>query len=166
MKIIKASNGQDIQVDDCYYEHLSQFTWSINAYGYARSGMGLGSGACVCMHRWVAEQENMDAPTYVDHKDRNKLNNQASNLRPATNSENQVNSSKRANCTSVYKGVTYYKPRNTWRARLFKKRKSLLNNYFATEVEAAKAYDKAAFEAYGEFAVLNFPEDYAHLLGN
>lgn len=31
---------------------------------------------------------------------------------------------------------------------------------FKTEIEAAKAFDKAAFDAYGVGARLNFPEDY------
>ena len=32
--------------------------------------------------------------------------------------------------------------------------------YFSDAITAAKAYDKKAFEAFGEEAILNFPEDY------
>ena len=159
MKIIKASNGQDIQVDDEYFEHLSQFTWSINS-GYAMSGMGKGRGSFTYMHKWIAEKEGLDTSTYVDHKDRNKLNNQASNLRPATSSQNAANRSKRSGCSSSYKGVTYDRATSKWFAQLWVNKKYVLKQRFATEIEAAKAYDKAAFEYFGEFATLNFPEDY------
>ena len=159
MKIIKSSNGQDIQVNDCYYEYLSQFTWSITGAGYAWSRMGLGRGS-ICMHKWIAEQEGLDTSNQIDHKDRNKLNNQASNLRPATQSQNMANRSKWSGCSSDYKGVTWHKHNSKWYAQLMVNRKYVLAKYFKDEVEAAKAYDKAAFEHYGEFATLNFPEDY------
>ena len=83
MKIIKASNGQDIQVDDCYYDYLSQFTWSISE-SYAMS-MSKRWGATY-MHKWVAGQVGLDTSNQINHKDRNKLNNQAYNLRPAARS--------------------------------------------------------------------------------
>jgi len=39
------------------------------------------------------------------------------------------------------------------------KRMSL--GYHAIEEDAARAYDRRAFEVFGQFANLNFPEDYS-----
>ena len=160
MAHIQATNGPIIEVDNEYYEHLSQFTWSINGWGYAYSGMGLGRGVCVCMHKWVAEQAGLDTSNQIDHKDRNKLNNQASNLRPATRSQNEANKIKLPGCSSSYKGVSYDRAASKWYAQLSVNKKRVLRQGFENEIDAAKAYDKAAFEYNGEYAVLNFPEDY------
>ena len=158
MAHIQATNGLIIEVDDEYYEYLNQFTWSING-GYAQSGMGKGRKH-TRMHRWIAEKEGLDTSDLIDHKDRNRLNNQASNLRPATKSQNCANRSKRSDCSSDYKGVSYNRTTSKWVAQLSVNKKSVLCKRFADEIEAAKAYDKAAFEHYGEFATLNFPENY------
>ena len=168
MKIIKATNGQDIQVDDCYYDYLSQFTWSMNKKtGYAMSRMGANAKTNMAyLHIWVATQEGIPTSGVVDHKDRNTLNNQAHNLRPATVSQNAANSNFPPGKYSEYRGVTWAKRYNKWFAQLQVNKKAALAKYFKDEVEAAKAYDRAAFEHFGEFATLNFPEDYAHLLGN
>ena len=159
MKIIKASNGQDILVDDCYYDYLSQFTWNVYR-GYAFSSMG--SSGSKSLHKWVALQANLDGE--IDHKDRNKLNNQTNNLRLATHSQNTTNVIQASGEYSKYRGVTWYCGKYQAQISVNKKKKYL--GRFVNQLEAAKAYDKAAFEHFGEFAILNFPEDYAHLLGN
>ena len=160
MKIIKSVCGQDILVDDEHYEYLNQFRWNVGGYGYALSGMNKGSGSAVCMHIVVAQLVNLDTSQEVDHKDRNKLNNQSNNLRAATHSQNAANTKKNPGFHSQYRGVTWYRRNSCWQVRLKANYKIVFCKYFKDEVEAAKAYDKAAFEHYGEFAVLNFPEDY------
>ena len=59
--------------------------------------------------------------------------------------------------TSQYKGVAKRKSR--WRARLRFKGKDINLGQFATEVEAAKAYDAAARQYLEQFALLNFPQE-------
>jgi hypothetical protein len=93
----------------------------------------------------------------VDHQDHYGLNNQRSNLRPATPGENARNARTRiAPKTSQYKGVAW--ARSNWAAyiQVDKSRRHLGN--FGSELEAAYAYDAAARELHGEFACTNFPE--------
>lgn len=67
---------------------------------------------------------------------------------------------KKKNSTSGYIGVYCHSNTGKWIAQVTinRKRKSL--GYFTDKIQAAKAYDKASYEAYGRLDILNFPEDY------
>jgi len=94
----------------------------------------------------------------TDHADRNGLNNQRSNLRPATRGQNNQNSIGHAKRRSQYKGVCWIPERKLWRANIhYDERQHLLGN-FVSELQAAYAYDAAARETFGEYARTNFPE--------
>jgi hypothetical protein len=43
-------------------------------------------------------------------------------------------------------------------ARIGFEKKEIHLGYFRSEIEAAKAYDRAAIKYHGEFASLNFPQ--------
>ena len=72
------------------------------------------------VHRLVANAfiNNPDDKNCVDHKDNNPQNNHISNLRFATNKENQHNSKLSNNNTSGYKGVCWQKRVKKWRAQI------------------------------------------------
>jgi len=92
----------------------------------------------------------------TDHEDRNPQNNQRYNLRSATKRQNTWNSSKNsAAFTSTYKGVCWQEHAHKWRVLIRNGSKQLHVGYFATEIEAALAYDQAAIKYHGEYACTN-----------
>jgi hypothetical protein len=57
--------------------------------------------------------------------------------------------------TSGYKGVVWYKPLQKWQARIKFNYKSKHLGYFSDVLDAARAYNQAARDLYGEFAQVN-----------
>lgn len=94
----------------------------------------------------------------VDHKNGNALDNRKENLRVATKQQNNANRGLLINNKSGYKGVSWRQLSKRWCAFISVNNKSKFLGSFKIKEEAARAYDKAAKEHYGEFAILNFPD--------
>lgn len=95
----------------------------------------------------------------VDHANGDGLDNRRSNLREATHAQNSANSRLSRRSTSGLKGVTWYKRTSRWRAHITVDQAQRHLGYFDDAAEAARAYDAAALEAFGEFAHINFPKE-------
>lgn len=95
----------------------------------------------------------------TDHVNHNGLDNRRSNLRDAKN-RNHQNQRPKVGCSSQYKGVAWYARDGLWVAQITI---GYENNYlgrFFSETDAARAYNDAATEAFGDFACLNqLPEE-------
>lgn len=105
------------------------------------------------MHRAIL---NVPKGYKTDHRNHNGLDNRKQNLRIATNSENQQNQKIRKNGTSQYKGVSWNSKHKLWYAQIKLNNKVKWLGDYKNEIEAAKAYDEAAKELFGEFALTNF----------
>lgn len=104
------------------------------------------------MHKLIAT-----FPGMVDHKNRNGLDNQKENLRPASASQNTANSKIPSNNTSGFKGVFYDPRKERWSARICVRGVRRRLGSYRTPEEAALAYDIAAKDGFGEYANPNFP---------
>jgi hypothetical protein len=88
----------------------------------------------------------------IDHISLNKLDNRRENLRIATTQQNQYNKNKYSNNTSGFKGVSFDKRNQKFRARINIDGKEKFLGYFATAVGAHEEYKRAAIQHNGEFA--------------
>lgn len=132
-------------------------TWVLNRTGpTGRYANGRIASRFVFMHRLLM---NPSPGQVVDHINGDGLDNRRHNLRLATTSGNLANAGKwgKKAATSKYKGVSFAR-KNQWRVRMGVKGRRIEIGTFATEEEAARAYDVAALQHFGEFARLNFPE--------
>ena len=156
MKKIPLTQGKFVVVDDCDYDWLIRHKW------YARKEnrtyyAGRKSGKVISqMHREILGLKAGDK-RQIDHINHNGLDNRRSNLRICSFAENHRNRQlNRRKHTSKYKGVCWYKAGCKWRAEIRCDYKLFFLGYFDSEIDAAKAYDRAARKLFGEFACLNF----------
>lgn len=102
----------------------------------------------VRMHRLI-----LGAPDgiEVDHANGDGLDNRRSNLRLATRSQQMRN--RRPWGRSRFKGVSWHVKK--WQAKICVSGRDIALGLFEDEVEAARAYDRAALQHFGQFAKTN-----------
>lgn len=159
MRDLQLAGGFVALVDDDVYDELAQFKWKADKakrtrYA-ARTAHPLGK---VYMHRVVLGA--IPDGCVCDHIDGNGLNNQRSNLRVATFSQNGTNriADKRGGrCQTPYRGVIKHRRRFVAQIAAEPGASGPRRiGSFVTAEEAAYAYDLAATKRFGDFAVLNF----------
>jgi hypothetical protein len=155
MKQISTSQNKFVIVDNEDFEKLSKYTWSLSK-GYASYGRWENGkkGKCTSykMHRIIM---NAKKGQEVDHIDGNTLNNQKSNLRIVTKTQNQMNRKIQKNNISGYKGVTWCKRTKKWIAQIRVETKTKFLGYFDDKNIAGNVYNLNAKKYFGEFAKLN-----------
>ncbi len=157
MKKIQLTQEKYALVDDEDYDFLMQWKW-FYANGYAVRAVnyykpcGKKSGKQTLMHRVINKTpEGM----LTDHINGDKLKNTKQNLRTCTSSENSMNKLGNKNSFSEYKGICWHRRDKRWQAQIQINGKAKHIGCFASEIEAAKAYNNKALELFGEFSLLN-----------
>jgi len=163
MNKIELTQGKVAIVDADDLNRVSEFKWFYHkrGTGYAQRSQhicfkdGKRIQKSIGMHRFIMGVE--DSKVHVDHINHDTLDNRKSNLRLCTNAENTRNKLPQKGGFSKYKGVCK-SPKHCIKpfvVRIVFNYKKINLGYFATELEAAIAYNKAALHYFGEFALLN-----------
>lgn len=144
-------NGKSFLFDKEDMPYALKERWHINNNGYA----------VTCRNRksemFSRTILHLSAGQYADHINGDRGDNRKDNLRIASIQDNNHNMTIPSHNSSGYKGVSFYPPREKYRAyiKMGGKRKHL--GYFWNPEDAARAYDEAARRLFGEFACVNFP---------
>ena len=90
-------------------------------------------------------------PTMTDHINRVKDDNRIINLRECSRELNSINRPMQSNNTTGYRGVTWDRVKNKYKAVLSKRHVG----YYSCKIDAAIAWNKAALNRYGGDIDLN-----------
>jgi len=146
---LKGSTSAYALVSANKWPYVSKYDWYLGSAGYPCCYQ-IGK---MTLHRFVYHYVLGDKPPdgmFVDHIDRNKLNNTDQNLRLATPQENAFNKTTKSNL----KGVKKISEGN-YTASVTKDGKRHEMKNIPTEEAAAECYNMMAEELFGEFAAMN-----------
>lgn len=154
---VKLNNGQVVLVDQEDFNDLKIHKWYLDHRGYAirhekKNEYRDRARKIIKMHRFIMKAKDGE---FIDHINRNPLDNRKINLRIATNSQNQANSALFKSNKTGYKGVIKYNQKKPWAAQIHVQGKRVFKGMFNTKEEAALKYNELAKKYFGEFANLN-----------
>lgn len=154
IKIISPKYGVHYAlIDGEDFELVSKYKWCVSRHRNTFYAVcpGTTSRKAVLMHRLL-----LGFPDgIIDHKDRNGLNNQKSNLRPCSYKENSGNCKMLTTNKSGYRGVRRVINTGRYEAYITINNRFKCLGTFKLSQRAAMEYNKAAIVHFGEFASLN-----------
>ncbi len=156
MREIPLANGRGVAlVDDEDYERVAARRWYLHEGGYAYTVLRTpGTRRKVFMHGFVIGHV---AGKVIDHRNHDRLDNRRSNLRHATPQQNASNMRRWG--VARYKGTFALRGGARWQARIYVEGSAIHLGTYRVQEDAARAYDAAARQHFGEFACVNFPNE-------
>lgn len=154
MAQIDLTQGLNTLIDDADEQLVNKHKWFALQTGnkvYAATNVinDKGQQRTMYLHRYLLEAES---GVFVIHRDSDGLNNQRENL--------MFSNSRRGKRGTNYLGVGETASRKKpWCAHIKHNGKVVHLGSYATAEEAARARDRNAKEVWGEYALLNFPDE-------
>ncbi len=145
-------DGKFFVFDKQDFDLIKGFSWSMSN-GYARTWKK--EYGYIKLHRLLLGANDM---RFVDHINGKRWDNRRCNLRFADTTQNAQNQGLRKNNRSGYKGV-YKHANGKYHARISVNKRHLSLGYYSDALQAARAYDSAAYFYFGEYARPNFCHD-------
>ena len=161
------ARGRVARVDDQDYDLVMAYHWNVitpanrgRTYGPYAQAHELRPYGHYDLHKLIMMHKLITGWPRTDHIDHDTLNNQRYNLRPAASWQNNGNRRKLVVKSSRFKGVSWFSDPRTatagwWRAYITLDNRQRSLGYHASEDDAARAYNRAALETFGEFAHFN-----------
>jgi len=158
--LIPLSQGKFAIIDDEDWDLVKGYKWYAKKHEntfYAVTNIRKPDGKYkkLCMHRLLLDLKKGEICDHINHNGCD--NRRSDNIRKATKQQNEMNKTKRKNCSSIYKGVYFDKIRERYRVQICFNKKKISLGAIKTELEGALLYDLKAKELFGEYACLNFP---------
>jgi hypothetical protein len=161
IKIVSPKYGEfESLVDSDDYRKIKHLTISVGVY-YQKGT----SRIAKIYARYVDKRKNhflhrlimnvTDTKLQVDHINGNTLDNRKCNLRICTQKQNLRNQKLNIKNKSGYKGVFWRERLKKWETSIQVDCKHIYLGIYENKVDAAKAYNEAAKNYFGEFAHLN-----------
>lgn len=133
-------------IDESDYKRVFPHKWRINTLGYIGTKI---DGKFFYLHRFIA---NTPKGMVTDHINGNRLDNRKSNLRICTTRENVINSKLSVNSQTGFRGVSFRKNRNKFRAYLMVNRKQIFLGSYTKLKDAIKARIIGEKKYFGKYA--------------
>lgn len=160
-KIALKNRNKDV-VDEAFvsiedYNNVAKYKWSkvVQKGKTCEQTYAIGKvdGKAITMHQFIMGEPLKDG-LVIDHKNRNGLDNQRSNLHFVSYSANAQNKPKKNDTTSKFIGVLKLK-----HGKFVAKQGGIYLGSFDDEIEAAKHYDKYVTIKYNGTGIINFPDE-------
>lgn len=161
MANINLSKGMTALIDDEDCALVADFSWYARRMRAGDNWYAVGTyagGQQIYMHRLIL---GAAAGQQIDHINRDGLDNRRENLRFCTSAQNAANRIMPVGA-SGFRGVEIKRDKfrtTPYRARLNFQRRTYFGSHHSDAVMAAREYDALAKKHFGEFAVLNFPDE-------
>lgn len=140
--------GHSVEIDEDDLWLLADRPWHISQSYSGRFYVRSNGKNKVYFHRVIMGAE---AHQEIDHIDNNSLNNEKSNLRFCTRTQNNFNSRARKSKSGL-KGAMWSSEKRKWFSKIKVSGRDIHLGYFTDPKEAHEAYIKAAVKYAGEFA--------------
>ncbi len=143
---IANNTGAEFFIDYKDYHTVCQYTWNQKTNGYIWAEH---NHKKIYLHRLILNLCKRNV--YADHINHNTCDNRRENLRPATNSQNQMNRDKPKQNTSGVKGVYWHKNKQKWQANIQVDNKLLYLGIFPSKQDAIKARKDAEKKYFNQY---------------